>query len=158
MAFNPQIINPLDFDESVAIGVDIPFNGNAVFKSNFQTKNAIKNNIINYFLTNPGDRFLNPTFGAGLRDFVFTQINSDNLDFLKEIPSERFEIIVSNPPYIPLEEMKNVMIDVKEYEPEIALTDYIDGLRFYERFAELGPKILRSSSNCSLFAFNFLNN
>ena len=44
MAFNPQIINPLDFEESVAIGIDIPFNGNAVFKSNFQTKNAIKNN------------------------------------------------------------------------------------------------------------------
>ena len=66
-----------------------------------------------------------------------------NLDFLKEIPSERFDIIVSNPPYIPLEEMKNIMIDVKEYEPEIALTDYIDGLRFYERFAELGPKILK---------------
>ena len=84
MAFNPQIINPLDFEESVAIGIDIPFNGNAVFKSNFQTKNAIKNNIINYFLTNPGDRFLNPTFGAGLRDFIFTQINSDNLDFIKE--------------------------------------------------------------------------
>ena len=84
MAFNPQIINPLDFDESVAIGIDIPFNGNAVFKSNFQTKNAIKNNIINYFLTNPGDRFLNPTFGAGLRDFIFTQINNDNLDFIRE--------------------------------------------------------------------------
>ena len=84
MAFNPQIINPLDFEESVAIGIDIPFNGNAVFKSNFQTKNAIKNNIINYFLTNPGEHYLNPTFGAGLRNFVFEQINDDNLDFLKE--------------------------------------------------------------------------
>ena len=70
-------------------------------------------------------------------------VNFLKLDFLKEIPSERFDIIVSNPPYIPLEEMKNIMIDVKEYEPEIALTDYIDGLRFYERFAELGPKILK---------------
>ena len=66
-----------------------------------------------------------------------------NLDFLKEIPSERFDIIVSNPPYIPLEEMKNIMIDVKEYEPEIALTDFNDGLVFYDRFADLGSKLLK---------------
>ena len=66
-----------------------------------------------------------------------------NLDFLKEIPSERFDIIVSNPPYIPLEEMKNIMIDVKEYEPKIALTDYNDGLVFYDRFADLGSKLLK---------------
>ena len=66
-----------------------------------------------------------------------------NLDFLKEIPSERFDIIVSNPPYIPLEEMKNIMIDVKEYEPKIALTDFNDGLVFYDRFAELGSKLLK---------------
>ena len=82
MAFNPQQINPLDLNPSTGIGVDIPFNGNAVFKSNFQTKNSIKNNIINYFLTNPGEHYLNPTFGAGLRDFIFTQINNDNLDFI----------------------------------------------------------------------------
>ena len=84
MAFNPQQINPLDLNPSTGIGEDIPFNGNAVFKSNFQTKNSIKNNIINYFLTNPGEHYLNPTFGAGLRNFVFEQINDDNLDFLKE--------------------------------------------------------------------------
>ena len=66
-----------------------------------------------------------------------------NLDFLKEIPSERFDIIVSNPPYIPIEEMKNIMIDVKEYEPEIALTDFNDGLVFYDRFADLGSKLLK---------------
>ena len=50
---------------------------------------------------------------------------------------------MSNPPYIPLEEMKNIMIDVKEYEPEIALTDFNDGLVFYDRFADLGSKLLK---------------
>jgi len=84
MAFNPQQIDPINFAPSTAVGIDIPFSGNAVFKSNFQTKNAIKNNLINFFLTNPGDRFLNPTFGGGLRNFVFQQIDSDNTDFLKE--------------------------------------------------------------------------
>ena len=84
MPFNEQQISPIDFNNSAAVGVDVPFNGNAVFKSNFQTQNAIKNNLINYFLTNPGDYFLNPTFGGGLRNFLFEQINDGNVDFLKE--------------------------------------------------------------------------
>ena len=84
MAFNPQQIYPIDLNASKAVGVDIPFNGNAVFKSNYLTKDAIKNNLINFFLTNPGERYLNPTFGGGLRAFIFEQITNDNLDFLRE--------------------------------------------------------------------------
>ena len=84
MAFNPQQIYPIDLNASKAVGVDIPFNSNAVFKSNYLTKDAIKNNLINFFLTNPGERYLNPTFGGGLRAFIFEQITSDNLDFLRE--------------------------------------------------------------------------
>jgi phage baseplate assembly protein W len=83
MAFNPQQIYPIDLNASKAVGVDIPFNGPAVFKSNYLTKDAIKNNLINFFLTNPGERYLNPLFGAGLRAFIFEQITNDNLDFLK---------------------------------------------------------------------------
>jgi len=96
MAFNPQQISPIDFNPSAAVGVDLPFNGNAVFKSNYQTKDAIKNNLINFFLTNPGDRFLNPSFGGGLREFVFTQISDDNIDFLKEDISSKLELYFSN--------------------------------------------------------------
>ena len=96
MAFNPQHIDPIDFAPSTAVGVDIPFNGNAVFKSNFQTKNAIKNNLINFFLTNPGDRFLNPTFGGGLRNFIFEHINDNNTDFLKEDISTKIKTFFPN--------------------------------------------------------------
>ena len=84
MAFNPEQISPIDFNKSAAVGVDIPFNGSAVFKSNFQTKDAIKNNLINFFLTNPGDRYLNTSFGGGLREFVFEQLSSDNVAFLQQ--------------------------------------------------------------------------
>ena len=41
-------------------------------------------NLINFFLTNPGERIENPLFGAGLRNFIFSQIQTDNLDFIKE--------------------------------------------------------------------------
>ena len=84
MAFDAQQIFPIDFDKSAAVGIDIPFNAPGVFRPNYTTKAAIKNNLINYFLTNPGERPLNPSFGGGLRDFIFQQITTDNLDFLKE--------------------------------------------------------------------------
>ena len=84
MAFNAKQIPPIDFNKSAAVGVDIPFSEKGVFKSNYTTKEAIKNNLVNYFLTNPGERPLNPTFGGGLRDIIFEQITTDNLDFLEE--------------------------------------------------------------------------
>jgi phage baseplate assembly protein W len=84
MAFDAQQIYPIDFDKSAAVGVDIPFNSPSVFRSNYTTRAAIKNNLINYFLTNPGERPLNPSFGGGLRAFIFEQITTGNLDFLKE--------------------------------------------------------------------------
>jgi len=70
MPFDAQQIYPIDFDKSAAVGVDIPFSYPAVFKPNYTTKDAIKNNLINYFLTNPGERYLNP-IGGGLRAFIF---------------------------------------------------------------------------------------
>ena len=96
MPFDAQHIYPIDFNDSAAVGVDIPFTSPGVFKSNYTTKNAIKNNLINYFLTNQGERPLNPSFGGGLRAFVFEQIASDNLDFLKERISSDLETFFPN--------------------------------------------------------------
>ena len=84
MAFNAQQISPIDFNKSAAVGVNLPLNGPSVFRPNYTTKEATKNNLINYFLTNPGERPLNPTFGGGLRAFIFEQITTNNLDFLEE--------------------------------------------------------------------------
>jgi uncharacterized protein len=96
MAFNPQQIYPIDFNSSVAVGVNLPLNGPAVFTSNYLTKDAIKNNLINYFLTNPGERPLNPSFGGGLREFIFEQIAEDNLINLKEDISFKLDTYFPN--------------------------------------------------------------
>jgi phage baseplate assembly protein W len=96
MAFSPQQIAPVDFDASVAVGVNIPFSGPAVFISNYQTKDATKNNLINFFLTNPGERPLNPLFGGGLREFIFEQITEDNLNFLREDINDKLAIYFPN--------------------------------------------------------------
>ena len=96
MAFEAQQIFPIDFNKSAAVGVDIPFSTPGVFKPNYTTKEAIRNNLINYLLTNPGERPLNPTFGGGLRAFIFEQITTNNLDFLKERISSNIKTYFSN--------------------------------------------------------------
>jgi phage baseplate assembly protein W len=83
MAFGPVQIYPIDLQESTAVGVNLPFSSNSVFDSNYQTKDAIKNNLINFLLTNPGERPMNPLFGGGLRAFIFEQITNNNLEFLQ---------------------------------------------------------------------------
>ncbi len=83
MAFNPIQIFPNDTKARVAIGIDLPLNGSAVFKSNYQTKDSIKSSLINYLLTNRGERIGNPDFGANLREYLFSQMVGDNLDFIK---------------------------------------------------------------------------
>jgi phage baseplate assembly protein W len=116
MAFSPQQIAPIDFDASVAVGVNIPFSGNAVFISNYQTKDAIKNNLINFFLTNPGERPLNPTFGGGLRDFIFEQITEDNLNFLREDLNEKIAV------YFPNIEVKDLTVTGQSDTNQITVT------------------------------------
>jgi len=80
MAFNVQKIHPLDLQPRKAVGVKLPFTSRAVFESTYTTKDALKSNIINYFLTEKGERFLNPGFGAGLRLMLFEQITTDTKD------------------------------------------------------------------------------
>jgi len=92
----PVQVFPNDLRPSVGIGVDIPFNKPGVFSPNYQTKDAIKNNLINYFLTNTGERFLNPSFGGGLREFLFEQITSNNTGNLKQIFQDRLNTFFSN--------------------------------------------------------------
>ena len=84
MAFGVRRVFPNDLRPRVAIGVNLPFSSPGVFQPNYQTKDAIKNNLINYFLTNPGERPGNPTFGAGLRKFIFTQIDTQDINFMKQ--------------------------------------------------------------------------
>jgi phage baseplate assembly protein W len=85
MALNVQQINPLDLQPSVGVGVSIPFTSDQVFTTTYTTKDAIKTNLINYFLTEQGERFFNPELGAGLRAVLFSQMTEDAQDQVEYI-------------------------------------------------------------------------
>jgi len=60
-------------------------------------------------------------------------------------PDEKFDIIISNPPYIPPSEKLNIQQEVK-FDPEIALFTSDDkGLEFYEKISSQAPDLLNNS-------------
>ena len=63
-------------------------------------------------------------------------------DILSDIPNGKYDVIVSNPPYIRTDVIPTLMTDVKDFEPSLALDGGEDGLKFYRRISEIAPKIL----------------
>ncbi len=56
-------------------------------------------------------------------------------DLLEQIEEKAFDMIVSNPPYIPSEVIDGLMPEVRDHEPRLALDGDADGLSFYRRLA-----------------------
>ena len=67
------------------------------------------------------------------------------LDILKDIPDGKFDIIVSNPPYIETEVIEGLDSTVRDYEPVSALDGGADGLVFYRRITQLAPRLLNDN-------------
>ncbi|WP_029230845.1 peptide chain release factor N(5)-glutamine methyltransferase [Butyrivibrio sp. VCB2006] len=79
--------------------------------------------------------------GLGLSDraiFVETDLFPDE-------DMGKFDIIVSNPPYIASSVIDSLAPEVKEYEPRLALDGAEDGLVFYRRIVETTPRFLNSN-------------
>jgi phage baseplate assembly protein W len=89
MAYRIENNNPLDLDYQLAIGVSLPFIGSiisgsdAVFNSTYTTTEQLRSDVINYILTNKGERVLNPNYGSDLRRFIFQSTTEVNLNNLK---------------------------------------------------------------------------
>ena len=65
-----------------------------------------------------------------------TNIYFQRMDILTETPKHHYDFVISNPPYIPKKEMRFLMPEVVEHDPDLALTDNSDGLTFYRHLAE----------------------
>lgn len=83
MAYAVGNIMVADTRPSTGIGVSIPFDNSTAFRSVYTTKEQLKYNIINYLLTNRGERLFNPTFGANIRARLFEQITQDSNESLR---------------------------------------------------------------------------
>ena len=75
----------------------------------------------------------------------------ENVNFIKSDLFEKidkdfkYDLIVSNPPYISKNEYETLMSEVKNYEPQNALTDLGDGLYFYREMSKLAGEYLKDT-------------
>jgi phage baseplate assembly protein W len=128
MAFGAKTIFPLDSKPGIAIGVGLPFNAPGVFKSTYLTKDAIKTNLINFFLTNQNERYLNPNFGGNLRAFIFEQITNGNLESLKEDIQTQLglyfpNVIISSLDISSSQDTNEIIVDFKYNITNTGITD-----------------------------------
>jgi len=85
MTYNIININPLDLQPSKGVGIKIPFDGSIGLNITYTTKEATKSNILNFLLTGKRERIMNPNFGAGIREQLFEQITSNNIENIEDI-------------------------------------------------------------------------
>ena len=79
-------------------------------------------------------------------DFHKKEINFIQADFLNTELTEKYDIIISNPPYIGIEENIEIEDSVKGFEPNIALfSPTSDALIFYKKIAKDGEKYLNEN-------------
>ena len=102
-----------NFPNAVASGVDISLEALAVAQ-----KNSSAHQLQNRFELRQSDLFAN-------------------------VAAKKFDLIISNPPYIPAAEIENLADEVRLFEPRLALDGGVDGLDFYRRIAKESAKFLK---------------
>nr|WP_300091420.1 peptide chain release factor N(5)-glutamine methyltransferase [Sedimentibacter sp.] len=82
------------------------------------------------------------TANINIEKYNLKNIKTVKADIFEDVfPDEKYDIVVSNPPYIKKEIIKDLPVEVSEYEPRLALDGGEDGLLFYRRIAEVFGRI-----------------
>jgi len=101
-----------DRKENVFIGIDLPFRkSNGIegwFASTTTTIESVKNNNRNLLNTHKGERYMQPTLGLNLRNYMFEQITIDLQDTIKTEILETFNF------WLPFVQIQNLDIDILE--------------------------------------------
>ena len=97
---------------------------------------------------------------------VADRLNFGISDVFGYLGREKFDMIVSNPPYVPASEVPRLQVEVKDFDPIIALTDGHDGLSLIRQIIRSAPVFLKpngfllmeigfnqSSEVCKMFDF-----
>ena len=107
---------------------------------------------------------LNFSRGTGIdissKAIATAEINSKNLNLfsrtkfkvfdLNKYNAEKYDLIVSNPPYIPSRDIKNLSKDIIHYEPKIALDGGIDGLDLIKKIIYKSKHLLKRNGLLAL--------
>ena len=134
MAFGAIRKFPIEVTSSLrpqrAIGVSIPFNAPGVFYSTYTTKDQLKSNILNYFLTNRGERVFNPTFGSNIRNYLFEQLTNetyDGLEFMIQEDMKRYfpNVTVNKLEIFGFEDSNTLQVDISYSVKDFGITDQI---------------------------------
>lgn len=109
-------------NDCVGVGVDLSAEALTVAKENYERLSSARPEMKAYFLE--GDLF------EALERRTTTEYGeTDSM-------GERYDIIVSNPPYIETDVIGTLMQEVREHEPVMALNGGVDGLTFYRRIVQ----------------------
>ncbi len=95
---------PIDLDKDVAVGISLPIQvgPNGYFRQTFTTLEQVSSNVINLILTIPGERYMQPTFGSKLHEYLFEQFDEGVVEFIEDSISESIEEWL---PYVNIEEL-----------------------------------------------------
>jgi release factor glutamine methyltransferase len=80
------------------------------------------------------------------RHGVLDRIVFERMDAFEPVDQlllRRFDMLVSNPPYVSAGEWEELQQEVRRFEPRVAVSDWKDGYEFYRRLVELAPYLLR---------------
>ncbi|KRK64583.1 N5-glutamine S-adenosyl-L-methionine-dependent methyltransferase [Companilactobacillus tucceti DSM 20183] len=110
---------------------------------------------INLGLTFPDDDILATDISKGA--LKVARLNADNYqtnnvffkqsDLFENIENEKFDVIVSNPPYISFDEKRVMDQSVIKYEPDLALYGENNGLEFYQDITKVASNYLNSDGS-----------
>lgn len=105
-----------------------------------------KNGFEKVFALDISDKALEVTkHNAYIHNADITFIKSD---LYKELPNDiRFDLIVSNPPYIRTGEIEKLDDEVKDFEPKLALDGGKDGLDFYKKILNLSKDFINKNGS-----------
>ena len=121
---------PIDTQPQKAVGVNLPFSGRAVFTSNYLTRDAIRNNLINFFSTRRGERVMNPLFGSIIQQTVFENLTPDINETLKTIIEDEINryfnfITLQSVNVKPNEDFNQLNIDITYSVANFGINDII---------------------------------
>jgi len=109
-------------------------------------ENAARNGVVERIEFSQGDGFAALQNVGQASSLSPSEENPDT----GEMPVLRFDLIISNPPYVPSAEIATLQPEVRDFDPRSALDGGPDGLGFYRLFASQAPAFLKPGGKIML--------